>query len=119
MRAKKCLRRIKQETMIILGQILCVLSGTIQHYLTNYLRRHSLFVYVPGVKGIKFDLGFIRKAVIVLNLSSMHRLGTTLCASEFVFSNITKGNYVWRYQFHAAIQCQKTSILICDEKMLF
>jgi hypothetical protein len=41
-----------------LGPMLCLLSGTVQHYLKNYLQRHRLFVYVPSVKGIKFELGF-------------------------------------------------------------
>jgi hypothetical protein len=34
----------------------------IQHYLTNYLRRHRLFVYVPDVKGIKIDQDFFSES---------------------------------------------------------
>jgi hypothetical protein len=40
----------------LLRPILCLPSGIIQHYLTNFLGRHRLFVYVPGVKVIKFEM---------------------------------------------------------------
>jgi hypothetical protein len=49
-----------------LGPIFCLLSGTIQNFLTNYLRRHRL-CFLAGDKRIKFELGFFSESCDLLD----------------------------------------------------